>query len=100
MSEEALEEIKYYSEMYPDGIHKKSQAKEMFKELGYEYNHYDSEEITYIKQDRQWREDGKVIISFDLLNKQVELSFQGDISRSLPVFLSVKEIQAINKQVE
>lgn len=75
-------------------------AKEMFKKLGYEYTHYDSEEITYIKQDRQWRENGNIVISFDLLNKQVELSFQGDISGSLPVFLSVKELQAINKQVD
>ena len=76
------------------------EARYMFEELGYEYTHYDSEEITYIKQDRQWREDGKVIISFDLLNKEIELSFQGDVSNSLPVFLSMKELQAINKQVE
>ena len=29
-------------------------AKEMFEKLGYEYHHYDSKEITYTKQDRQW----------------------------------------------
>lgn len=75
-------------------------AKEIFEKLGYKYHQYDSEEITCIKQDRQWREDGRIMISFDLLNKEIELSFQGDISLSLPVFLSTKELQAINKQVE
>ena len=35
MSEETLEEIKYYSEMYPDGIHKKSQAKLKIKDNVY-----------------------------------------------------------------
>ena len=32
MSEETLEEIRYYSEMYPDGIHKKLQAKLKIKD--------------------------------------------------------------------
>lgn len=75
-------------------------AKEMFEKLGYEYHQYDSEEITCIKQDRQWRKIGTITICFDLINKELELGFKGEISGNLPVFIKYQELQAINKQVE
>ena len=75
-------------------------AKEMFEKIGYEYHCYDSEEVTYRKEDRQWRENGRILICFDLLNKEIELGFKGKTSGNLPIFISLEELQAINKQVE
>lgn len=75
-------------------------AKEMFEKLGYEYHQYDSEEIICIKQDRQWREKGRILLSFDLPNKTIEFGFKGKISGNLPVFIDILELQAINKQIE
>lgn len=49
MREEELEEIRIISEMYPDGIHKKSQADEMFEKLGYEKD-MNNERIRYFKE--------------------------------------------------
>lgn len=94
MSEETLEEIKYYSEMYPDGIHKKSQAEEMFKKLDYfTSSEYFEEELVYnlhTEDIEEWR-----YISFDLINKRIEL---GDWEEGF--YLTLKELQAINKQIE
>ena len=74
-------------------------AKEMFEELGYKYGKY-AEEIICTKEDRQWREVGEITIDFDLQGKTIELGFNGRISNSLPLFITLEELQAINKQIE
>ena len=92
MSEEALEEIKYYSEMYPDGIHKKSQAEEMFKELGYKLFIKSNSEICYMEKENTW------YIKF-YLDEKVVLCSENDFYTT-SIAISVEELQAINKQVE
>ena len=74
-------------------------AKELFEKLGYKYGKY-TEEIICTKEDRQWREVGEITIDFDLQGKTIELGFNGRISDSLPLFITLEELQAINKQIE
>lgn len=92
MSEEALEEIKYYSEMYPDGIHKKSQAEEMFKELGYELVDTNSAGVKL------------TMISYYNFETTSSINFWSPINIDIDLqnceHLTIKHIQAINKQIE
>lgn len=80
-------------------------AKEMFEKLGYKRYEEDNfqnqlEIVDYKKEDRQWREEGGICISFDE-NKKVSFSFYGYSSQThLPLYLSEDELQAINKQIE
>lgn len=86
MSAETLEEIRMINEMYPDGIHKKSEAKEMFEKLRYE--NIQSRDKTLLKYERNSMKK----IWFDLENKEILLDGV--------CYFTLKEIQAINKQIE
>ena len=70
-----------------------SKADEMLKQNGF----YDCsiEELKYRKETRQWRENGYLEITFNE-DKTFDVSF----NNSLPVFISMKELQAINEKVK
>lgn len=70
-----------------------SKADEMLKQNGF----YDCsiEELKYRKETRQWRENGYLEITFNE-DKTLDVSF----NNSLPVFISIKELQAINEKVK
>lgn len=70
-----------------------SKADEMLKQNGF----YDCsiEELKYRKETRQWRENGYLEITFNE-DKTLDVSF----NNSLPVFISMKELQAINEKVK
>lgn len=92
VSKETLEEIKYYSE-HPWN---EKTAKDMFEELGYTRYKYNECFIEY------WDDLGKTII-FNKQNKYIEkfIKINGnDDYQHTYGFLSVQELQAINKQVE
>lgn len=99
MSEETLEEIKYYSEMYPDGIHKKSQAKEIFEKLGYKLVNDNEYFLLYeyqIKENAEFEND-YLHISFEKKDKAFIKTYGDD---NTPEIITMEELQAINKQVE
>ena len=67
-------------------------AKEMFEELGYELYIESDNEICYMEKKNKW------YISFYLDDKVVQCSENDFYTTSIGI--SVKELQAINKQVE
>ena len=68
-------------------------ADEMLKQNGF-YN-CSIEELKYRKETRQWRENGYLEITFNE-DKTLDISFND----SLPVFITVQELQAINEKVK
>lgn len=90
MSEEELEEIRIISEMYPDGIHKKLQADEMFEKLGYIY-------VTCEDGFFYYHSLSDTCIHFNTIKKNVSYY---DYDSMLSHALNMQELQAINKKVE
>ena len=74
-------------------------AKETFEKLGYTFSYnYNNTAMTYIKETRQWREEGRLYIEFDLESEDVSIYFEGYISGNLPAILTPKEIEIIYEQ--
>lgn len=75
-------------------------ADKMFEELGYVKTKKGYDELNYKKECRQWRENGEILLNFNLKHKMVDILFSGVTSGNLPAFLTAKELKAINKKCE
>lgn len=95
VSEEALEEIKQVSEMYPDGIHKISEAEKMFENLGYN-KIVEGNTIRYTSMN--WG-NYKKIIDFDLCDRRINCDCVFNGLHSI-FSISIFELEAINQQVK
>lgn len=88
MDEKILEEIRQVSKEYPDGIHRRSEAKEMFEKLGF-------------YEDKQHSSTSSIIV-YRQVSKGYSLYFDYDKTLDLVggVIIDLNLLQAINKQVE
>lgn len=74
-----------------------SNADKLLKDNG--FNLCSIGELKYKKPTRQWREEGNVEICFNE-EQTIDIVFDGQISGNLPAFITMQELQAINKKVE
>ncbi len=74
-------------------------AKEMFEELGFTFDDSLENEINYFN--KRFISDTNVI-NFDLKFRRISAFIESDspFTPNIPYTLSLKEIQAINKQIE
>lgn len=88
MNKEILEEIRQVSKDYPDGIHKRSEAQEMFEKLGYSLR----DKNEYITESQIIYDKGNSFCS-------IYFDFDKTIDTSGRI-IDLDLLQAINKQVE
>ena len=106
MDDKILEEIRQVSKEYPDGIHRRSSAKEMFEELGYIcLGGSDYIAIKYYKREKQGESHSTYDIDITFYsNSKTVAAIANEYSKKnykLEVMdIDMKLLQAINKQVE
>lgn len=87
-----------YNELYKEYLRLINKVPyKSFEKLGFK-TLKQHDELIFYKNERQWREDGELQITFNLRMKNIDIAFTK--SRGEPVFLDLEEVLAIFSKIK
>ena len=87
-----------YNELYKEYLRLINKVPyKSLEKLGFK-THKQHDKLIFYKNERQWREDGELQITFNLRMKNIDIAFTK--SRGEPVFLDLEEVLAIFSKIK